>query len=208
MLTKENRAQGSAEQVSSAKPAPRKKLSVRRILLGILAVLAAAVAVLLIVVAMQPTDFRITRSAKISASPPAVFEQVNDFHNWQQWSPWAKLDPNAKSTFEGPSSGEGAIFRWAGNAEIGEGNMTITQSQPSERVKLKLEFIKPFADTADTEFTFQPEGDQTVVTWTMAGKNNFMAKAFCLFMDMDKMLGGQFEEGLANMKAAVESKKN
>ena len=208
MLTKENRAQGTAEQVSSATPAPTKKSRLRQILLGILAVLAAAVAVLLIVVAMQPTDFRITRSAKISAPPPAVFEQVNDFHTWQHWSPWAKLDPNAKATFEGPSSGEGAIFRWAGNDEIGEGSMTIVESQPSERIKLKLEFIKPFADTADTEFTFQPEGDQTVVTWTMTGKNNFVGKAFCLFMDMDKMLGGQFEEGLANMKAVVESKKN
>jgi hypothetical protein len=207
MLT-QDQTKSSAQQAPSAAPAPRKKSLLVRILLGGLAVVAAVVALFLIVVAMQPADFRIVRSAKMSAPPPAVFEQVNDFRNWQAWSPWAKLDPNAKYTFEGPSSGEGAIFRWAGNAEIGEGSMSIVESQPSERIRLKLEFIKPFADTADTEFTFQPEGEQTLVTWSMAGKNNFMAKAVCLFMDMDKMLGGQFEEGLANMKKVVESKKN
>jgi len=97
------------------------------------------------------------------------------------------------------------MFRWAGNKEVGEGSMTITESRPSERIRIKLEFLKPFRDTATTEFTFKPEGDQTTVTWSMAGENNFMSKAVCLFMDMDKMVGGKYEEGLATLKSLVEA---
>jgi hypothetical protein len=145
------------------------------------------------------------RSASVSAPAPTVFAQVNDFHKWEAWSPWAKLDPAAKATFEGPSAGIGAIFRWAGNKEVGEGSMTITESRPSDLIRIKLEFLKPFAATNRAEFTFKPQGDQTVVTWSMEGKNNFMAKAFCLFMNMDKMVGSQFEKGLANMKALAEA---
>jgi hypothetical protein len=121
------------------------------------------------------------------------------------WSPWAKLDPNAKNSFEGPESGEGAIFRWAGNDEVGEGSMTITESKPSELVRLKLAFVKPMEDTSDTEFTFKPDGERTMVTWTMSGTyKDFMSKAICMCMNMDKMVGGKFEEGLASMKAIVE----
>jgi hypothetical protein len=166
---------------------------------------AALVVVLVVVVALQPSEFRIVRSASVSAPAPTVFAQVNDFHKWEAWSPWAKLDPAAKATFEGPSAGIGAIFRWAGNKEVGEGSMTITESRPSDLIRIKLEFLKPFAATNRAEFTFKPQGDQTVVTWSMEGKNNFMAKAFCLFMNMDKMVGSQFEKGLANMKALAEA---
>jgi hypothetical protein len=130
---------------------------------------------------------------------------VNDFHKWEEWSPWAKLDPAAKATFEGPSAGTGAIFRWAGNKEVGEGSMTITESRPSDLIRIRLEFLKPFAATNTAEFTFKPEGDQTAVTWSMAGQNNFMSKAICLFMDRDKMVGGKFEEGLAAMKSIAEA---
>jgi len=171
----------------------------------ILIAIAAIVVVFVVVVAMQPSEFRITRMATISAPPPAVFAQVNDFHNWETWSPWAKLDPAAKTTFEGPSAGTGAIFRWAGNDKIGEGSMTITESRPSDLIRIKLEFLKPFAAINTTEFTFKPEGNQTAVTWSMAGKNNFIAKAVCLFMNMDKAVGGQFEKGLVNMKWVVEA---
>ena len=145
------------------------------------------------------------RSATISAPAPAVFAQVNDFHNWEAWSPWAKLDPAAKATFEGPSTGTGAIFKWAGNKEVGEGSMTITESRPSDLIRIKLEFLRPFEATNSAEFTFKPEGNRTGVTWSMEGKNNFIAKAVCLFMNMDKMVGGQFEQGLAQMKAVVEA---
>jgi hypothetical protein len=158
-----------------------------------------------IVVAMQPADFRVTRTATISAPPAAGFAQVNDFSKWQNWSPWAKLDPAAKSTFEGPPTGTGATFRWAGNNQVGEGRMTITESHPNDLVRIELEFLKPFKATNTAEFTFKPEGNQTVVSWSMFGKNNFMGKAMGLFMDCDKMLGGQFEQGLANMKSAAEN---
>ncbi|MCI0335724.1 MAG: SRPBCC family protein [Planctomycetes bacterium] len=171
------------------------------ILLGLVAVIG----VLLIVIATRPTDFRVTRSARMNATPAAVFAQVNDFHNWEAWSPWVKMDPNAKSTFEGPSSGTGSVFHWDGNKDVGAGSMTILQSDPNDRIHIKLAFVRPFAATNDVEFTFKPEGDQTAVTWSMAGKNNFTAKAIGLFMDCEKMVGEQFDKGLANMKAIVES---
>jgi len=171
----------------------------------ILIALAAIVVVFIVVVAMQPSDFRIARSATISAPAPAVFAEVNDLHKWEAWSPWAKLDPAAKSTFEGPSAGTGAIFRWAGNKEVGEGSMTITESRPNELIRFNPEFVKPMAGTSTAEFTFKPEGNQTTVTWSMTGKSNFIARAMCLFMNMDKMVGGQFEKGLAAMKSIVEA---
>ena len=117
-----------------------------------------------------------------------------------------KLDPAAKNTFQGPESGVGAIFSWAGNNEVGEGKMTITESRPNELIRCNLEFFKPMAGTSLTEFTFKPEGAGTQVTWTMSGHHNLVAKAVCLFMSMDKMVGGQFEQGLATIKSLVETK--
>ncbi|MBI2924099.1 MAG: SRPBCC family protein [Verrucomicrobia bacterium] len=171
----------------------------------ILIALAAIIVVFVVIVALQPSDFRVTRSATMSAKPAAVFDQVNDLHKWEAWSPWAKLDPAAKNTFEGPAAGTGAIFRWAGNNQVGEGSMTITESRPNELVRFRLDFLKPMAGSSDAEFTFKPEGNQTTVTWTMTGENNFIAKAICLFMSMDKMVGGQFETGLASIKSIVEA---
>ncbi|MEX2167854.1 MAG: SRPBCC family protein [Pirellulales bacterium] len=178
----------------------------KKILLGTLIAIGVILVAFLAVVAMQPSHFRVERTANMTAPPEAIFAQVNDFQNWGAWSPWAQLDPNAKNTFEGPAVGEGAIFRWAGNDEVGEGSMTILESRPSEFVKIKLAFIKPMEDTATTEFILKPEGEQTAVTWNMYGENNFMAKAFCLFMDMDTMIGDQYEKGLANIKSIVEAK--
>ena len=171
----------------------------------ILVAIGVIVVVFLIVVALQPAEYRVVRSANMSAPPAVVFAHVNDFHKWEAWSPWEKRDPALKRTYEGPSEGTGSIYRWAGNNQVGEGSMTITESRPSDLIRIKLEFLKPFASTADTEFTFKPEGNQTAVTWSMAGKNNFMAKAMCLFMNMDKMVGGDFEKGLAQMKSLVET---
>ncbi len=173
----------------------------KKILIG----LTAVIAVFLIVAALQPADFRITRSATIAAPPAAVFERINDLHKWNDWSPWAKLDPNAKNTFEGPPAGVGAGMAWAGNSEVGEGRMTITESKPVELVRMKLEFIKPFAATNMTEFTLKPEGAQTAVTWSMSGTNGFMGKCMGLIMNCDKMVGGQFEKGFVNLKAIVET---
>jgi uncharacterized protein YndB with AHSA1/START domain len=176
------------------------KIMVRTILI------AAAVIVLafLVVVAVQPSDFRITRSIKISAPPDVVFAQVNDLHNMDAWSPWLEPDPAAKKTFEGPRSGEGAAFAWAGNNEVGEGRLTITESRPYDLVRMRLDFVKPIAGTDTAEFTFRPEGGETVVTWSMYGKQSFLGKAVCLFMDMEKMVGGNFEKGLSNMKSIAE----
>ncbi len=171
----------------------------------ILIALAVIVILFVIIVALQPGEYRVVRTASISSIPPAVFTQVNDFHNWDAWSPWAKLDPAARNDFTGPSAGTGAIFTWAGTNKVGEGRMTLTESHPSDLIRIKLEFIKPFASTCGTEFTFKPEGRQTVVTWSMSGRNNFIAEAFCLFMNMDKTVGGDFEKGLANLKAVAEA---
>ena len=156
------------------------------------------------IVALQPSDFRVVRSAAIAAPPEAVFSQVNDLHRWEAWSPWAKLDPKAKNSYEGPPAGVGAAFSWAGNMEVGEGRMTITESRPKDLIRMNLEFIKPIKAANLTEFTFRPEGNLTVVAWTMSGKNNFLSKAVGLFMDCDKMVGGQFEKGLAQIKSIAE----
>ena len=170
----------------------------------ILIALAVIVVVIVIIVALQSSLFRIARSTTISAPPPAVFAQVNDFHKWEAWNPWGRIDPAMKQSYEGTPVGTGAIYTWTGNNEVGEGRMTITDSRPSELIRIKLEFFKPLAATHTAEFTFKPEGNQTVVTWAMFGEKNFMAKAIHLFMNMDKMIGGQFEKGLADMKSIVE----
>ncbi len=170
--------------------------------------LVVIVVVFIVAVSMQPSEFLVTRTATISAPAPAVFAQVNDLHKWEEWSPWAKRDPAAKKTYEGPSAGTGAIYRWAGNKEVGEGSLTITESRPSDLIRMKLEFLKPFQATNTVEFTFKPQGYQTLVTWTMTGKNNFIAKALHLFMEMDKMVGGDFEKGLAKIKSLVEAVPN
>jgi hypothetical protein len=173
----------------------------KRILIGV----AVVILILAVVIALQPPHFRVTRSAVMAAPPETIFAQVNDFHNWRAWSPWEKMDPEMERTYEGPSAGTGAKYAWSGNSDVGEGRMTITDSRPSELVRMKLEFLKPMEATNETEFTFEPEGDGTQVTWTMSGKNGFVGKAFCLFMSMDKMVGGQFKEGLANLKSVAEA---
>src|SRR3954468_10305974 len=125
---------------------------VKKIIVRTLLVVVVLVAVFAGVVAIQPADYRIERSAAITAPPPVVFAQVNDFHNWEAWSPWAKLDPACKNSFEGPAAGTGAKFAWSGNDKVGGGRMTIADSRPSDLVTIKLEFVKPFASTCDTEF--------------------------------------------------------
>lgn len=171
----------------------------------IISFILLALAILVVAIITRPDHFKITRSAVISAPPQAVFARVNDYHQWAAWSPWTKLDPQAKNTFAGPESGVGASLAWSGNSDIGEGKQTITESTPGERVRMKLEFVRPFPGTSDVEFTFQPEASGTRVTWTMSGQADFMSKAISLVMDCDKMVGGSFEEGLANLKRVVET---
>jgi uncharacterized protein YndB with AHSA1/START domain len=175
-------------------------------MLNIILIAVALIAVLfVIVVATRPADFCVTRTATISAPAAVVFAQVNDLHRWEAWSPWEKIDPALKRTFEGPSAGTGASYSWVGNKKAGEGRMTIMESRPDELIRIKLEFLKPFKATNTAEFTFKSEGNQTVVTWSMFGKNNFMAKAFHLFVNFDKMIGGDFEKGLVQLKLVAEA---
>lgn len=173
-----------------------------KILIGVAVVIAA----LAVFVATRPDEFSVSRTASIAAPAPAVFAQVNELRRWHAWSPWAKKDPNAKESFEGPAAGAGAIMSWAGNNEVGEGRMTIIESRPAELVRFKLEFFKPFAATNSAEFAFKDEGGRTAVTWTMRGQNNLIGKAMCLVFDMDKMVGGDFEKGLAGIRQIVEAK--
>jgi uncharacterized protein YndB with AHSA1/START domain len=133
----------------------------------ILAALPITIVVFLIVVALQPSEYRVARSATISAPPAAVFAQVNDFHKWETWNPWGKMDPTMRQTFEGAPSGTGGVYSWSGNKEVGEGRMTITESRPNELIRIRLDFFKPFAATSIAEFTFKPEGNHTAVTWSM-----------------------------------------
>jgi len=170
-----------------------------------LALVVAAIAAFAVVAALQPAEFRIERSVAIAAPAEVVFAQVNDLHEFQEFSPWAKRDPAAKNTFEGPQAGTGASFAWAGNADIGEGRMTITESHPSDLIRIRLDFRKPFASTANTDFVFKSDGDGTVVTWSMDGRSDFAGKAMGLLMSMDKLIGGDFEAGLARLKSLSES---
>jgi hypothetical protein len=175
-------------------------------MLNIILIAVAVIAVLfVIIVAWQPADFCVTRTATVSAPAAVVFAQVNDLHRWEAWSPWEKIDPALKRTFEGSSAGTGTSYSWVGNKKVGEGRMTITESRPSDLIRIKLEFLKPFKATNTAEFTFKSEGNQTVVTWSMFGKNNFMGKAMHLVINMDKMIGGQFEKGLGQMKSVAEA---
>ena len=174
-------------------------------MLPILLALAFIVLLFIVVIAGQPKEFKVCRSTKISAPPETVFPHVNDFHQWEAWSPWAKLDPACKNTFEGAAAGTGAIFSWAGNKKVGEGRMTIMESRANDVIRINLEFFKPFKATNTAEFDFPPEGNQTVVTWSMFGKNNFMGKVFGLIVNCDKMVGRDFEKGLASSKALVET---
>src|SRR5213592_5150938 len=174
-------------------------------LIKILIALAVIVIVFVVIVALQPSEFKVVRNATISAPAPALFAQVNDFHKWEAWNPWGKLDPTMKQAYEGAPAGTGAIYTWSGNNEVGEGRMTITESRPSDLIRIRLEFLKPFAATSTAEFAFKPEGNRTVVTWSMAGNVNFMAKIVHLFMDMDRMIGDKFEQGLARLKSITEA---
>jgi hypothetical protein len=171
----------------------------------LLIAITAVIGVFLIIVAMQPSSYRVMRSIVIAAPPDALFPQMNDLKKWEVWNPWGKADPNMKLTYGGPTSGVGANYSWAGNSEVGEGRATITESRPSESVKYKMEFFKPMPATSVMEFAFKPQGNETEVAVTVTGEKSFVAKAFCLFMSMDNMIGGKFEKALAELKTIAES---
>ncbi len=164
-------------------------------------------ALLAVYVGTRPDAFSISRTARIAAPPAGVFPLVNDLHRWDDWSPWAKLDPTAKSSFTGDGAGPGTSFAWDGNNQVGKGSMTIVDSKANEFVRLRLDFEKPMRATNEAVFTFAPDGDGTRVTWTMSGRNKFMAKAMNLVIDCDRMVGGMFDKGLATLKGLAEAKR-
>jgi uncharacterized protein YndB with AHSA1/START domain len=163
-------------------------------------VIAIIIALVLIVAANRPDAFRIERRINIKATPEQLFPLINDFHRWKSWSPWEKMDPAMNRTYSGKPSGVGAIYEWVGNKKVGQGRMEIAEASENTRLFILLEFIKPFAAKNTAEFTFQQQGDETLIVWAMEGKQPLMAKVMCLFMDMDKMVGKDFEEGLQNLQ--------
>lgn len=172
----------------------------------ILIALAVLVVAFLGYAATRPTEYRVERSAAVAAPAEVVFEQLSDLRKWAAWSPWEKLDPNMKKTFEGPERGTGASYAWQGDDNVGTGKMTIVKEDAPKQLDIKLEFIEPFESEADTTFTLAPSNsEQTQVSWAMEGKNNFVGKVFGIFMDMDEMIGAEFEKGLAQLDAVAKA---
>lgn len=169
--------------------------------LVVLLVLAGA---LVAIIATRPDTFHVERSAVIAAPPEVVFANLDDFHQWPKWSPWEGRDPQMTREYEGAESGVGAAYHWNGNDQVGEGRMTITQSTPPSRLDIRLDFLKPFAATNQCAFELAPDAAGTRVTWTMDGKADFMTKAMTLAMSMDRMVGKDFEQGLAALKTVSE----
>ena len=161
------------------------------------------IAALLAFAATRPDTFRVQRTTSIKAPPEKIFALLNDFHSWSAWSPWEKMDPAMKRSYSGATSGEGAVYEWEGNSKVGKGRMEIADASPS-KVTVNLDFLKPFEAHNVAEFTLRSKGDSTDVTWTMHGPNLYISKVMSVFVSMDKMIGKDFENGLANLKTLAE----
>ncbi len=172
---------------------------IRKIALGLFAVILLSCIALFAVASTRPNDYHVERSATFSAPPEAMHAVLNDMRRFKEWSPWQKLDPNMQMDYSGPEAGVGTSLHWVGKGDAGEGKMTITESSPSS-IAVKLEFVKPFASVADVHYTIAPEGSGTKVTWAMDGKHDMVSKVMCLFVSMDAMIGKDFETGLANLQ--------
>lgn len=170
----------------------------------IIIVIVVLVAAVLIYAATRPDTFRVQRTTSIKAPPEKIFPLINDFHNFGAWSPYEKKDPNMKRTLSGATHGKGAVYEWEGDYNVGKGRMEITETSPPSRVTIKLDFVKPFETHNIVEFTLEPQGDSTSVTWAMHGPSPYVAKVMHVFFDMDSMVGKDFETGLANLKAIAE----
>lgn len=164
----------------------------------------ALLVALLLFAATRPNSFRVERSVAVQAPPERVFPLINDFHNWSEWSPYEKIDPAMKKTFSGATSGPGAIYQWAGNGKAGEGRMEIIDASAGSQITIDLSFLKPFPAHNTAQFTFAAQGGMTNVTWAVFGPASYMNKLMCVFINMDKMLGKDFAEGLANIKTITE----
>lgn len=172
-------------------------------LLVIVAILVVAIVAVLAYAATKPDTFRVQRSASIKATPEKIYPLIAEFDRWPEWSPYEHRDPQMKRTRSGPKAGKGAIYEWDGDKNVGKGRMEILETSPS-RILIKLDFFRPFEAHNIAEFTLQPRGDATEVTWAMQGPNLYIGKVMSVFIDMDKMVGKDFETGLASMQAAAE----
>ncbi len=175
----------------------------KKVLLGLLAIVVLAIAGVLVAAALQPDSFRIARSLAIEAPPDRIYPLIADFHRWGGWSPYEGLDPTMSREISGPG-GVGATYSWAGNGQAGAGTMRITEAEPPARVVIDLAFTEPFEANNTALFTLAPDGDGTRVTWAMEGESSFPFKVMCLFFDADQMIGQDFEKGLANLKREAE----
>jgi uncharacterized protein YndB with AHSA1/START domain len=173
-------------------------------IIAIIILLAVAIAVILILAARKPDTFSVKRAATINAAPEKIFALVSDFRQWGGWSPWEHRDPAMKRSFAGAERGKGAIYAWEGNRNVGAGRMEVLDAEVPSKVLIKLDFIKPFEGHNTAEFTMLPQGGATTVSWVMKGSAPFMAKVMHLFIDMDRMIGKDFEAGLANLKKLAE----
>ena len=174
---------------------------VKRVLAG----LGVLVVGLLLFAATKPDDFRVERTASIEAPPEAIYPLISDFHNWGRWSPWEKLDPQMAKTHSGAPAGVGAVYEWKGNDQVGEGRMEILEAAPPSAVTIRLDFLSPFEARNTTRFLLEPNGQATTVTWVMEGPQPYLSKLMSVFMDMDEMIGKDFEAGLANLRKATEA---
>jgi carbon monoxide dehydrogenase subunit G len=170
----------------------------------IVAVLLVAVAVILVMAAMKPDTFRVERTASINAPPEKIFPLINDFDNWGAWSPYEKKDPAMKRSRSGAARGKGSVYEWDGDKNVGKGRMEIAEASAPSKVTLKLDFEKPFAAHNIVNFTMEPKGQSTGVTWAMHGPVPYVAKIVHVIFNMDRMVGRDFEAGLANLKALAE----
>ena len=166
--------------------------------------LAGLVAAVLGFAATRPGEFRLRRTHRINAAPDKIFPHINDFRRWEVWSPWEKLDPALKRTHSGAASGKGAVYEWEGNSKAGKGRMEIVESSAPGKLIIKIDFLKPFEAHNTVEFMLEPKANATDVTWSMFGPNPYMMKVMGVFVDMDKMIGKDFEKGLASLKTVAE----
>src|SRR5438093_13226167 len=167
-------------------------------------VIVVLVAALLIYAATRPDALHVQRAASIKAPPEKILPPINDFHSWSSWAPYEKLDPAMKRAYSGATNGKGAVYEWDGNSQVGQGRMEITDASHPSRVTIKLDFIRPFEGHNTAEFALVPQGNATNVSWTMDGRSPYVAKLMGVFIDMDNMVGKDFETGLANLKAIAE----
>jgi carbon monoxide dehydrogenase subunit G len=166
--------------------------------------LVVVIAGILAIAATRPDTFRVERSTRISAPPEKIFHYVNDFHQWGVWSPYEKLDPAMQRIFRGSVAGKGAVYEWDGNGKVGKGRMEIVESADPGKIVIKLDFVGPIEGHNTASFTFRPVGSATQVTWSMDGPAPYISKVMGLIFNMDKMIGGEFEKGLANLRAVSE----